>query len=70
MELTREIGYHEDLDKAKKLFAEAGLPNGFEFDLQYGTGSITGTTFQVLAQKLQSDLARVGIVAKLVPMIR
>ncbi|HTI83419.1 MAG TPA: ABC transporter substrate-binding protein [Acetobacteraceae bacterium] len=67
-EIAREIGFHEDLDKAKKLLAEAGLPNGFEFDLQYGTSSITGTTFQVLAQKLQSDLARVGIVAKLVPL--
>jgi peptide/nickel transport system substrate-binding protein len=67
-ELTREIGYREDLDKSKKLLAEAGLPNGFEFDLQYGTGSITGTSFAVLAQKLQSDLARVGIKANLAPM--
>ena len=67
-ELTREIGYREDLDRAKKLLAEAGLPNGFEFDLQYGTGAITGTSFAVLAQKLQSDLARVGIMAKLAPL--
>lgn len=67
-ELTREIGFREDLDKAKKLLAEAGMPDGFEFDLQYGTSSITGTTFQVLAQKLQSDLARVGIKAKLAPL--
>jgi len=67
-ELTREIGYHEDLDRSKKLLTEAGLPNGFEFDLQYGTGAITGTSFAVLAQKLQSDLARVGIMAKLAPL--
>jgi peptide/nickel transport system substrate-binding protein len=66
-ELTRQIGYRQDLDKSKKLLAEAGLPNGFEFDLQYGTGSITGTSFAVLAQKLQSDLARVGIKANLAP---
>lgn len=67
-ELTREIGYREDLDKSKKLLAEAGLPNGFDFELQYGTGAITGTSFEVLAQKLQSDLARVGIKATLAPM--
>ncbi len=67
-ELTREIGFRQDLDKAKKLLAEAGFPNGFEFDLQYGNGAITGTSFQVLAQKLQSDLARVSIVAKLAPL--
>jgi peptide/nickel transport system substrate-binding protein len=67
-ELTREIGYREDLDKSKKLLAEAGLSNGFEFALQYGTGAVTGTSFQVLAQKLQSDLARVGIVANLAPL--
>ena len=67
-ELTREIGYREDLDKSKKLLAEAGLPNGFEFEFQYGNGAVTGTSFQVLAQKLQADLARVGIMAKLAPM--
>ena len=67
-ELTREIGYRQDLEKSKKLLAEAGFPDGFEFDLQYGNGAITGTSFQVLAQKLQSDLARVGIKAKLAPL--
>jgi peptide/nickel transport system substrate-binding protein len=67
-ELTREIGYRQDLEKSKKLLAEAGFPDGFEFDLQYGNGAVTGTSFQVLAQKLQSDLARVGIKAKLAPL--
>jgi peptide/nickel transport system substrate-binding protein len=67
-ELTHEIGYHEDLDKSKKLLAEAGLPDAFEFDLQYGNGAITGTSFAVLAQKVQADLARVGIMAKLAPL--
>jgi peptide/nickel transport system substrate-binding protein len=67
-QIAREIGFSQDLDKAKKLLADAGLPNGFEFDLQYGESAITGTSFQVLAQKLQSDLARVGIAARLKPM--
>lgn len=66
--IAQEIGFNQDLDKAKKLLADAGLPNGFEFDLQYGESAITGTSFQVLAQKLQSDLARVGIKANLKPM--
>jgi peptide/nickel transport system substrate-binding protein len=64
-ELTREVGYHEDLERSRKLLAEAGFPDGFEFPLQYGNGAVTGTSFQVLAQKLQPDLARVGIKATL-----
>jgi peptide/nickel transport system substrate-binding protein len=67
-ELTKEIGFRQDLDKAKALLAEAGLPEGFEFELQYGTGPVTGTTFDVLVQKIQSDLARVNIRVKLRPM--
>jgi len=66
--IAREVGFHEDLDKARQLLAQAGMPKGFAFDLQYGQGAITGTSFDVLAQKLQSDLARVGIVANLKPM--
>jgi peptide/nickel transport system substrate-binding protein len=46
----------------------SGLPDAFEFDLQYGNGAITGTSFAVLAQKVQADLARVGIMAKLAPL--
>jgi peptide/nickel transport system substrate-binding protein len=45
-----------------------GLPDGFEFEFQYGNGVFTGTSFESLAQKLHADLARVGIVAKLAPM--
>lgn len=67
-QLTREIGFREDLNKARQLLAEAGLPNGFEFDLQYGSGAVTGTTFDVLVQKIQSDLARVNIKVNLKPM--
>jgi peptide/nickel transport system substrate-binding protein len=67
-ELTKEIGFRQDLDKSKKLLAAAGLPDGFSFQLAYGNAAIAGVQYQDLAQKLQSDLARVGIKAQLAPM--
>ncbi len=67
-ELTDEIGYHEDLDKARELLAEAGNPDGFSFQLSYANAAIVGTSYQLLAQKIQSDLGRVGIEAELNPM--
>jgi peptide/nickel transport system substrate-binding protein len=67
-QLTREIGFRQDLDKAKKLLAAAGMPDGFSFDLAYGNASIVGVSYQLLGQKIQSDLARVGIKANLQPM--
>jgi peptide/nickel transport system substrate-binding protein len=66
--LTKEIGYKQDLGKAKKLLAEAGAPNGFSFKLSYGKASIAGTSYDLVAQKIQSDLVRVGIKAELDPM--
>jgi peptide/nickel transport system substrate-binding protein len=66
--LTREIGFRQDIDKSRKLLAEAGLPDGFEYELTYGNGAVNGSSFHLLAQKIQSDLARVGIKLKLSPM--
>ena len=66
--LTKEIGFREDLDRSRKLLAEAGLPNGFKFQLAYGNAAIAGVGYQTLAQKLQADLSRVGIQAELAPM--
>ncbi len=66
--LTREIGFREDLAKSRKLLADAGMPDGFRFQLAYGNAAIAGISYQTLAQKLQSDLARVGIRAELAPM--
>ncbi len=67
-ELTKEIGFREDLPRAKKLLAEAGLPQGFTFQLAYGNAAIAGVPYQSLALKIQADLARVGIKVELAPM--
>jgi peptide/nickel transport system substrate-binding protein len=66
--LTREIGFREDLPRARKLLADAGLPQGFTFQLAYGNAVVAGVPYQSLAQKIQADLARVGIRAELAPM--
>nr|MBA3873908.1 ABC transporter substrate-binding protein [Anaerolineae bacterium] len=56
-----------DVAKAKSLLAEAGYPDGFETTLAYPTYTVEGTNIETLAQKVQSDLAEVGIKAKLEP---
>jgi peptide/nickel transport system substrate-binding protein len=68
-ELGQQFGYHQDLDKAKALLAQAGTPTGFKFTLSYGTGAaVAGIGYDTVAQKVKSDLARVGIVAELNPI--
>ena len=67
-EIAKEIGFHQDLDKAKALLQKAGLADGFEFEISYGNAAIAGVNYQTLAQKIQGDLARVNIRAKLAPM--
>jgi peptide/nickel transport system substrate-binding protein len=67
-EVAKQLGFHQDLDKAKKLLAAAGYPDGFSFDIAYGNAAIVGVSYQLLGQKLQADLARVGIKVNLQPM--
>ncbi|HEX5325051.1 MAG TPA: ABC transporter substrate-binding protein [Acetobacteraceae bacterium] len=67
-ETTKQLGYHQDLDRAKQLLQKAGFPDGFEFKLSYGDAAVSGLTYAVLGQKLQSDLARVGIKVVLDPI--
>jgi peptide/nickel transport system substrate-binding protein len=67
-ETTKQIGWHQDLDRSKDLLKKAGFPNGFEFKISYGDAAVSGLSYAVLAQKLQSDLARVGIKVVLDPV--
>jgi peptide/nickel transport system substrate-binding protein len=65
---AKSIGFKEDLPRAKKLLADAGYPNGFGFEFVYPNTQYFSTSFQLIAQKIQSDLARVGIKVELKPM--
>jgi peptide/nickel transport system substrate-binding protein len=67
-EVVKQIGFRQDLDHAKQLLQKAGLTEGFEFELSYGNAAIAGVSYQLLGQKIQSDLARVGIRVRLNPM--
>lgn len=67
-QVAREIGFRHDPAKAKALLAKGGHPDGFEFEISYGNAAVQGVTYQDLAQKIQSDVARVGIKAHLKPM--
>ena len=68
LEQTREFGFKEDLAKAKAMLTAAGVPNGFEFELIFPSAAYFSTSYALMAQKIQSDLARVGIKMTLKPM--
>ncbi|MBN1314118.1 MAG: hypothetical protein JXA42_01575, partial [Anaerolineales bacterium] len=59
-----EKTWKRDLDKARELLAEAGYPDGFDVTYTYPTSP----QWDLVAAKLQSDLAEVGINVTLVPM--
>jgi peptide/nickel transport system substrate-binding protein len=51
--------YYEDLDKAKKLLAEAGYPNGFKEKLQFNLG--TATWGEPSSLLIQENLKKIGV---------
>ncbi|MSO66013.1 MAG: ABC transporter substrate-binding protein [Alphaproteobacteria bacterium] len=58
--------YPFDPERAKKLLANAGHPNGFKTTIEAVTGS--GTADSDIFQQVALDLKRVGIEAEVVPM--
>jgi peptide/nickel transport system substrate-binding protein len=50
-----------DLDRARELLTEAGYPDGFDITLSYPDFTWQGVDMNVNAQKVQADLAEVGI---------
>ncbi len=59
--------FTRDLDKAKELLTEAGYPDGFDTVLSYPIFTFQGVNMETNAQKLQADLADIGINATLNP---
>lgn len=57
----------QDVDMAKQLLTDAGYADGFDIELEYPDFNYIGTDFNVVAQKVQADLAAVGINVSLVP---
>jgi peptide/nickel transport system substrate-binding protein len=62
-----EEAFGRDLERARELLAEAGYPDGFDITLSYPDFSWQGVNMNTNAQKLQADLAEVGINATLRP---
>jgi len=56
------FGYTTDVEKAKQLLAEAGLPDGFETELGYRTGDQLEEEIAVI---LQTAFAKAGVKLKL-----
>ena len=57
-----------DLDRARELLDEAGVADGFEIRAAYPTFNVYGVDFDTMMQKVQIDLAEVGIDLELVPL--
>ena len=63
----QDQAFERDLDRARELLTEAGYPDGFEITLSYPDLTFAGVNLSTNAQKVQADLAEVGIVVTLRP---
>lgn len=62
-----DMAVSRDLDTARTLLAEAGYPDGFEIELSYPDFTFGGINLSTNAQKIQADLAEIGITVSLRP---
>ncbi len=66
--LDASFAPQRDLERARSLLQQAGFAQGFSIPLEYPGGfTFGGIDFDVLAQKVQADLAEVGIKVQLTP---
>jgi len=56
-----------DLDRAKRMLSEAGYPNGIDAKMEVSNFTVTGVHLPTAAEKIQQDLAKVGIRVTLEP---
>src|SRR5690606_32148382 len=63
----QDRAFTRDLDRARELLAEAGYPDGFDITLSYPDYTAFGVNMNTNAQKIQADLAEVGINVTLNP---
>jgi peptide/nickel transport system substrate-binding protein len=63
----RDVSAFPKVNEAKALLREAGYPSGFTVKFYVPTVNQAGLDFVTLAQKIQNDLAVVGIKTELVP---
>jgi len=60
--------FEQDQERARELLAEAGYPDGFDIEMEYPTKfTRSGVDFDIMAEKVQADLAEVGINVTLAP---
>jgi peptide/nickel transport system substrate-binding protein len=62
-----DVSKYPDTALAKKLLSDAGYAQGFSTKLYVPTNVVVGVNLVDLAQKIQNDLAQIGVKADLVP---